>query len=291
MNSTTTQETPTVKAGTSRSRPVISRVLVVNLVNDLIALLVGKKTIFVTGFSDDVNEQELLQAFVTFGEYPSSAILSLWCSLAETPINCTAGDIIEISVPVDPRDREPGRLIRVLKLSSNPRPVESKHRGFAFITFSSAMDAQDAIDNYDFNELPGRQGRGKYLKVNIAKPDNKAAGAAGMRGDRAGTLIIDGPIAEPLEAEHDLHLRLVLFSTFSIPGLLSRPGWFRFSSITSSVGVGRMAGRKRKAAGSIERPRHASTASPRSPKSRTIEQRWRRSRGCRYGVKWNLWDL
>lgn len=65
--------------------------------------------------------------------------------------------------------------------------VESKHRGFAFITFSSPMDAQDAIDNYDFNELPGRQGQGRYLKVNLARPDNKAAGAAGMRGDRAGT--------------------------------------------------------------------------------------------------------
>jgi hypothetical protein len=48
------------------------------------------------------------------------------------------------------------------------------------------MDAQDAIDNYDFNELPGRQGQGRYLKVNLARPDNKAAGAAGMRGDRAG---------------------------------------------------------------------------------------------------------
>jgi hypothetical protein len=29
---------------------------------------IGKKTIFVTGFGDDVDEQELLQAFVTFGE-------------------------------------------------------------------------------------------------------------------------------------------------------------------------------------------------------------------------------
>jgi RNA recognition motif-containing protein len=28
----------------------------------------GKKTIFVTGFSSDVNEQELVQAFITFGE-------------------------------------------------------------------------------------------------------------------------------------------------------------------------------------------------------------------------------
>jgi hypothetical protein len=33
-----------------------------------ISVSIGKKTIFVTGFADDVNEQELLQAFVTFGE-------------------------------------------------------------------------------------------------------------------------------------------------------------------------------------------------------------------------------
>ena len=40
-----------------------------------------------------------------------------------------------------------------------------KHRGFGFVTFSSAGDAQDAIDNMDMNEL-----RGRVLKVNIARP-------------------------------------------------------------------------------------------------------------------------
>ena len=43
--------------------------------------------------------------------------------------------------------------------------VEAKHRGFGFVTFSSAGDAQDAIDNMDMNEL-----QGKILKVNIARP-------------------------------------------------------------------------------------------------------------------------
>lgn len=43
--------------------------------------------------------------------------------------------------------------------------LEGKHRGFAFITYSSSADAQDAIDNMDMNEL-----RGKVLKVNLARP-------------------------------------------------------------------------------------------------------------------------
>lgn len=60
-----------------------------------------------------------------------------------------------------------------------------KPRGFAFITFSNALDAQDAIDNYDMNELPGHEGKGKYLKVNLARPDTKTSG---QKGDVAGTL-------------------------------------------------------------------------------------------------------
>ncbi|KAJ9096861.1 hypothetical protein QFC20_006329 [Naganishia adeliensis] len=99
----------------------------------------GKKTIFVTGFDESVKEQELLQAFVTFG------------------------DIIEIAIPTDPHNRD-------------------KPRGFAFISFSNALDAQDAIDNYDMNELPGHEGKGKYLKVNLARPDTKISGP---KGDQA----------------------------------------------------------------------------------------------------------
>jgi hypothetical protein len=43
--------------------------------------------------------------------------------------------------------------------------TEAKHRGFAFVTYSSAADAQDAIDNMDLNELHGR-----VIKVNLARP-------------------------------------------------------------------------------------------------------------------------
>lgn len=55
--------------------------------------------------------------------------------------------------------------------------AEPKHRGFAFITFGSSADAQDAIDNMDMNELKGR-----VLKVNLARP---MKGALQPNGNRA----------------------------------------------------------------------------------------------------------
>lgn len=51
-----------------------------------------------------------------------------------------------------------------------------KHRGFAFVTFSSSADAQDAIDNMDMNELKGR-----VLKVNLARPMKAALNPQGNR--------------------------------------------------------------------------------------------------------------
>lgn len=48
---------------------------------------------------------------------------------------------------------------------STHTPLEIKHRGFAFVTYASPADAQDAIDNMDLNELHGR-----VIKVNIARP-------------------------------------------------------------------------------------------------------------------------
>lgn len=55
--------------------------------------------------------------------------------------------------------------------------AEPKHRGFAFVTFGSSADAQDAIDNMDMNELKGR-----VLKVNLARP---MKGALQPNGNRA----------------------------------------------------------------------------------------------------------
>ncbi|EPQ58727.1 hypothetical protein GLOTRDRAFT_35766 [Gloeophyllum trabeum ATCC 11539] len=86
-----------------------------------------KKTIFVGGLGDDVDEAVLVETFATFG------------------------DVIEVQLPQ--------------AATNQYQQAEAKHRGFGFITYSSAEDAQDAIDNMDMNEL-----RGRVLKVNLARP-------------------------------------------------------------------------------------------------------------------------
>ncbi|KAF9227885.1 RNA-binding domain-containing protein [Gyrodon lividus] len=87
----------------------------------------GKKTVFVGGIGEDVNESVIYEHFSTFG------------------------DVVEIQLPL---------------AATNPAlESEAKHRGFAFVTYASPADAQDAIDNMDLNEL-----RGRVLKVNIARP-------------------------------------------------------------------------------------------------------------------------
>ncbi|KAN0077261.1 hypothetical protein V8E55_011116 [Tylopilus felleus] len=86
-----------------------------------------KKTVFVGGFGDDVDESVLYESFSPFG------------------------DIVEVQLP---------------PAATNPTSdSEPKHRGFAFVTYASPADAQDAIDNMDLNEL-----RGRVIKVNIARP-------------------------------------------------------------------------------------------------------------------------
>jgi len=88
----------------------------------------NKKTVFVGGIPEEVDEAILYNQFSPFG------------------------DIIEVQLPT---------------AATNPnRPDEiGKHRGFAFVTFTSSADAQDAIDNMDLNEL-----QGKVIKVNLARP-------------------------------------------------------------------------------------------------------------------------
>ncbi|KAI0725132.1 RNA-binding domain-containing protein [Fomitopsis betulina] len=97
-----------------------------------------KKTVFVGGIGDDVDETVLIETFSVFG------------------------DIIEVQVPPAP---------------ANPsQPDEVKHRGFAFVSFASPADAQDAIDNMDLNELKGR-----VLKVNLARQVKAPVQGAGNR--------------------------------------------------------------------------------------------------------------
>ncbi|KAI0362209.1 RNA-binding domain-containing protein [Trametes cingulata] len=77
-----------------------------------------KKTVYVGGIGDEVDEAVILETFSTFG------------------------DIIDVQLPPAPTN------------PSNPNEV--RHRGFAFVTYASSADAQDAIDNMDLNELNGR---------------------------------------------------------------------------------------------------------------------------------------
>ncbi|RXK40092.1 cyclophilin [Tremella mesenterica] len=100
-----------------------------------------KSTVYIAGIAPEVNEQQLLEAFVTFG------------------------DIIDIKIPTEPHE-------------------PNKHRGFAFLTFANPADAQDAIDNYDLNELPGYKGRGKFLKCSIAQPNRYGNEGEGDKFDR-----------------------------------------------------------------------------------------------------------
>ncbi|KAI0709333.1 RNA-binding domain-containing protein [Earliella scabrosa] len=98
----------------------------------------SKKTVFVGGIGDDVDQAVILENFATFG------------------------DVIEVQLPLAP---------------TNPSiPNETKHRGFAFVTYASPADAQDAIDNMDLNELNGR-----VLRVNLARPMKAQAQATGNR--------------------------------------------------------------------------------------------------------------
>lgn len=82
--------------------------------------------------------------------------------------------------------------------------LENRHRGFAFVTFTSQQDAQDAIDNMDMNELEGR-----VLKVSLARPQKVNVQGA---GNRAGaslsiTLAIHIPTHVPLVWESEEWLK------------------------------------------------------------------------------------
>ncbi|KII88467.1 hypothetical protein PLICRDRAFT_110365 [Plicaturopsis crispa FD-325 SS-3] len=99
----------------------------------------AKKTVFVGGISEEVDESIIYESFSTFG------------------------DIIEVQLPS--------------AATNTTQQAEGKHRGFAFVTYSSSGDAQDAIDNMDLNEL-----RGRVIKVNLARP---MKGPSQVGGNRA----------------------------------------------------------------------------------------------------------
>ncbi|KAL0581712.1 hypothetical protein V5O48_000294 [Marasmius crinis-equi] len=104
----------------------------------------SKKTVFVGGLGDDIDEGVIYEHFSTFG------------------------DIIEVQLPsaATNSSQQSGQSAKLKCLfASIHRPTDAKHRGFAFVTYGSSADAQDAIDNMDLNEL-----RGRVIKVNLARP-------------------------------------------------------------------------------------------------------------------------
>lgn len=76
-----------------------------------------------------------------------------------------------VSSPILPK-RVPVHIVYSVYIHT----LAQKHRGFAFVTYTSSGDAQDAIDNMDLNVLSGR-----VLRVSLAKPQRMTAAASGNR--------------------------------------------------------------------------------------------------------------
>jgi peptidyl-prolyl isomerase E (cyclophilin E) len=110
----------------------------------------SKKTVFVGGIGDDIDESVIYEHFATFG------------------------DVIEVQLP-------PATV-------NLHQQSEAKHRGFAFVTYSSAADAQDAIDNMDLNEM-----RGRVIKVNLARPMKTPMQLGGNRAGNANIYCVHVP--------------------------------------------------------------------------------------------------
>jgi len=139
-----------------------------------------KKTIFVGGIGEDVDEQVILETFSIFGGFCWSGYLPDWTYTLQA-----------ISSTFNSPQTQQADHMRIVCLL--PRKImllllifiaaDLKHRGYAFVTFSSAGDAQDAIDNMDMNEL-----RGRNMKVSIARPMKGVTPATGNRASESCSL-------------------------------------------------------------------------------------------------------
>lgn len=63
--------------------------------------------------------------------------------------------------------------------------LDNQHRGFGFVEFEEASDAQAAIDNMNLSELYG-----KVVKVNLARPIRIKDGS--MRAGKILYLVFNG---------------------------------------------------------------------------------------------------
>lgn len=94
------------------------------------------------------------------------------------------GDIIDVQLPTNATGRPHENRVSITAVITDTWLIDVaadlKHRGYGFVTFSSAGDAQDAIDNMDMNEL-----RGRVLKVSLARPMKGVAPATGNRASES----------------------------------------------------------------------------------------------------------
>ena len=99
-----------------------------------------KSTIYIGGLPPQVTLQTIQEAFIPFGE------------------------IVDVQLPNnDSRNRKPDA------------PVDSPHRGYAYVEFEDPEDAKEAIDNMDQSELFGR-----VIKVSAAKIPKSATANQGL---------------------------------------------------------------------------------------------------------------
>ncbi|KLO13526.1 RNA-binding domain-containing protein [Schizopora paradoxa] len=103
----------------------------------------AKRTVFIGGINDDIDEEAILEQFQVFG-----TVLEVQIPPAQVPHNNY----------------------------QNANQSGPKHRGFAFVTYESASDAQDAIDNMDLNELKSR-----VIRVSLARPQKTPMAGLGNR--------------------------------------------------------------------------------------------------------------
>lgn len=103
-----------------------------------------KATVYVGGLASMVTKGSLEDAFVPFGE------------------------IADVSLP---KNDKPNR-----DKDQDPAAADSQHRGFAYVEYEDADDAQEAIDNMDQAEFYGR-----VLRVSAAKPPKSAAEGLGSK--------------------------------------------------------------------------------------------------------------
>jgi peptidyl-prolyl isomerase E (cyclophilin E) len=140
----------------------------------------SKKTVFVGGIADEIDESFIYEKFSTFG-----ACVSMSKEHTAITARFHLGDIVDVQLPSAATNptQEAGEFspCHSVFCANTCVSLESKHRGFAFVTYGSTADAQDAIDNMDLNEMQGR-----VIKVNLARP---MKGPVQPGGNRAGGLL------------------------------------------------------------------------------------------------------